>query len=613
MKKRNAEIELLRFAFAVAVLLFHTNKFYGTERLFPGGNFSAEFFFLVAGYLLMQHVSQSKSDFSAGKETVQYLQKKISVLFPMILIAWILTFGLICSAQKLTSVAALQLFAERWWEILCLKMTGLDGGDVDNVVWAVSAIILSIAILYPLLRKYQDTMLYIILPISAALILGWLFQNGALRTKQQNWYGFAYKGMLHGFAVVSCGVICFPIAQYLKQLHLTRFAKILVTVLKWACFLSVFAAMFVNFPNKGEYSFLLVLAVGIILTFSECGIDIGWYNRKIASALGKVSFPLLLSFMGIRNYWKVLFPEITEPNSITILYVLLSCMVALFVMLLSKIMNLLLQINSKNQKNIFKRYTSSLKNLKKNQFLFEELVKRDFKQKYKRTVLGMGWSVLSPLLTLLVMKVVFTEFFGRNTQYFTTYMFCGNIVYTYYKESTKSGMSALMDNKGIITKINVPKYLFLLSKNVSSLINFGLTLVLLFIFAAIDGVPFGFHFLALIYPIVCLVVFNIGIGLILSALFVFFRDISYLYDVFTLMVMYCSAIFYQVDRYPASVRQVFFLNPVYCYIDYFRVVTMKSQLPDLKLHLLCAVYAVAALVIGGTIYKKQNQKFLYYM
>lgn len=255
-----------------------------------------------------------------------------------------------------------------------------------------------------------------------------------------------------------------------------------------------------------------------------------------------------------------------------------------------------------------------LKDLKKKHiFLFEELVKRDFKQKYKRTVLGMCWSVLSPLLTLLVMKVVFTEFFGRNTQYFTTYMFCGNIVYTYYKESTKSGMSALMDNKGIITKINVPKYLFLLSKNVSSLINFGLTLVLLFIFAAIDGVPFGFHFLALIYPIVCLVVFNIGIGLILSALFVFFRDISYLYDVFTLMVMYCSAIFYQVDRYPASVRQVFFLNPVYCYIDYFRVVTMKSQLPDLKLHLLCAVYAVAALVIGGTIYKKQNQKFLYYM
>lgn len=251
--------------------------------------------------------------------------------------------------------------------------------------------------------------------------------------------------------------------------------------------------------------------------------------------------------------------------------------------------------------------------LKKNQFLFEELVKRDFKQKYKRTILGMGWSILSPLMTLLVMKIVFTEFFGKNTLYFTTYMFCGNVVYTYYKESTKSGMNALMDNKGIITKVNVPKYLFLLSKNVSSLINFGLTLILLFIFAAIDGVPFGVHFAALLYPIACLVVFNVGIGLILSALFVFFRDISYLYDVFTLMLMYLSAIFYQVDRYPAQVQELFLLNPVYCYINYFRIITMQSRIPDLKLHLLCALYALAALAIGGVIYKKQNHKFLYYM
>ena len=112
-----------------------------------------------------------------------------------------------------------------------------------------------------------------------------------------------------------------------------------------------------------------------------------------------------------------------------------------------------------------------------------------------------------------------------------------NKALAYFKESTSGGMNSLMANRGIFSKVNVPKYMFLLSKNVSSLINFGLTLCIFFLFALIDGVDFGLHFLALIYPICCLVVFNIGVGLVLSALFVFFRDISYLYDIFTLLLM----------------------------------------------------------------------------
>ena len=115
--------------------------------------------------------------------------------------------------------------------------------------------------------------------------------------------------------------------------------------------------------------------------------------------------------------------------------------------------------------------------MKKHQFLFEELVKRDFKQKYKRTVLGMGWSILSPLLTLLVLQLVFGFYFGRTIPHYTIYLFCGNLLFAYYKESTTSGMNSLMGNAAIFSKINVPKYLFLFSKNVSSLINFGLTLL----------------------------------------------------------------------------------------------------------------------------------------
>lgn len=254
-----------------------------------------------------------------------------------------------------------------------------------------------------------------------------------------------------------------------------------------------------------------------------------------------------------------------------------------------------------------------LQSFEKYKFCFEELVKRDFKQKYKRTVLGMGWSILSPLLSLLVMKLVFGLYFGKGILHYTTFLFCGNLVFSYYREATNGGMHSLMSNASIFTKINVPKYIFLLTKNVSAVINFLLTLCVFFIFAFFDNIDFGVHFISLIYPIACLVIFNIGIGMILSALFVFYRDIGYLYDVFTLLVMYCSAIFYNVDVLPDKYQGLFMLNPVYTYIKYFRTVVLQGQIPSIEHHLLCVFYALLALAIGSWIYKKYNHQFLYYV
>lgn len=251
--------------------------------------------------------------------------------------------------------------------------------------------------------------------------------------------------------------------------------------------------------------------------------------------------------------------------------------------------------------------------LHKNLFLFEELVKRDFKQKYKGTVMGMAWSVLSPLLTLLVMKLVFGVIFARGRENYTTYLFAGTVFFSFFKEATKGGMSALTSNAGIFTKINVPKYLFLLSKNVSSIINFGLTLVLFFVFAAVDGVTFGWHFFMILYPVLYLIIFNIGVGLILSALYIFFRDTRYLYDVFTLLLHYCSAIFYYVDKYPANLQWVFLINPVYLPIKYVRVIVLDGNIPSIQFHLLMLAWAAVMVGIGALIYKKCNHKFLYYV
>ena len=254
-----------------------------------------------------------------------------------------------------------------------------------------------------------------------------------------------------------------------------------------------------------------------------------------------------------------------------------------------------------------------LERLKRYRFTFEELVKRDFKQKYNRTVLGMLWSVLNPLLSLLVMRIVFTEFFGRTINHYTIYLFSGNIIFSFYKEVTNGGMRALVGNAGIITKVPVPKYMFVLSKSVSAIINFGLTLIVYFIFVAADHLAFTWKFLMLIYPIFTLIVFNIGVGLTLSALYVFFRDLQYLYDIFTLMLMYLSAIFYQVTAYPESIKKLFLLNPVYAHINYFRQIVLHDTIPPLEYHGLLLLYALLFLGLGAVIYKTKSKKFLYYL
>ena len=255
----------------------------------------------------------------------------------------------------------------------------------------------------------------------------------------------------------------------------------------------------------------------------------------------------------------------------------------------------------------------TIENLRKNMFLFQQLVSRDFKQKYKGTVLGLLWSVLNPLMTLLVMRIVFTRFFGRNVDHYTIYLFSGNIVMSYFREATNNGMTSLIANSGVIQKINVPKYLFLFSRNVSSFVNFLLTLVVYFIFCAIDGIAFTPKMFLLIFPVACLTLLNVGVGMILSALYIFFRDTGYLYGIFLTLLNYLSVIFYTLDSFEPDKQKLFLLNPIYVVIKYFRIVVINGGIPSMQYHLLCAGYALIFFIIGAVIYKKYNHRFVYYL
>ena len=251
--------------------------------------------------------------------------------------------------------------------------------------------------------------------------------------------------------------------------------------------------------------------------------------------------------------------------------------------------------------------------IQKHGFLLEELVRRDFARKYKGALLGAGWSVMNPLLTLLIMRVVFGHFFGSTIPHYTIYLFCGTVVFSFFSESTAEGLMALVGNAHIFTKVNVPKYLFLLAKNAQTLINFFLTLLVFFLFCALNGITFSWRFLMLFYPVGMLLLFNLGTGFILSALYVFYRDIQYLWGVLTQLLLYLSAVFYSIDSFPGQVQNLFLINPLYLFIRYFRMIVLDGVIPSACLHLLIAFDALAALALGIWIYRKNDTEFLYYV
>lgn len=246
------------------------------------------------------------------------------------------------------------------------------------------------------------------------------------------------------------------------------------------------------------------------------------------------------------------------------------------------------------------------------QFVFDELMKRDFKKKYKRSVLGVFWSMLAPLFTLLVMQLIFGHFFGRTTPHYTTYLFSGIIVMTYYSQTTNSGMGSLVNNAAIFSKVNVPKWLFLFANIASSSINFVLTFVMYLVFVLLDGLSFHLNYICLLFPIFCLVMLITGISMILSALYVFFKDIQYLYGVFLTALNYFTPVFY-TPHILGNLGWIFYLNPLFLIINYMREIVIYSRIPSLEYHLACLVYSLFFIIIGFVIYKKYNYKFLYYV
>lgn len=254
-----------------------------------------------------------------------------------------------------------------------------------------------------------------------------------------------------------------------------------------------------------------------------------------------------------------------------------------------------------------------IKTFLKYQCLLKELVIKDIKIKYRRSALGYVWSILNPLLMMIVISTVFSYMFRHSIENYPIYLLTGQLIYNFYSESTNQAMRSIIGGGGLIKKVYVPKYIFPLAKIFSSFVNmlFSLVAIVIMLFitrAKITPIIFLFPL-----PLLYTLLFTIGVGLIISVITVYFRDMLHLYGVFLTALMYFTPLFYPVDSLPEYARIAIQFNPLYHFVFMFRQIVLYGEIPSLRSNIICLGMGIFVTSIGLLIFKKKQDDFVLYL
>ena len=216
---------------------------------------------------------------------------------------------------------------------------------------------------------------------------------------------------------------------------------------------------------------------------------------------------------------------------------------------------------------------------------------------------------------MTVMALVFSNMFKFSMPdvNYLVYLMSGLIIFNYYSEASNLAMSSVVGNFSLINKVYIPKYIFPLSKCIFVGINFLLTLIPLYAIILLTGTGINIHHLLLPYAFLCLFLFTVGMGFILATISVFLRDMFYIYGVMITLWMYMTPIMYDFAMIPAKLQFIFKLNPLYWFIYFTRDVILYNQVPSLNVWLYCGLFAIGFLLVGIFVFKKYQDKFIYYV
>lgn len=239
-------------------------------------------------------------------------------------------------------------------------------------------------------------------------------------------------------------------------------------------------------------------------------------------------------------------------------------------------------------------------------FVIKELTSREIKRKYSRSYLGIVWSVLNPLLSMAVLSMIFTQIFQRSIENFPIYYLTGYIIWQAFTGATNAAMTTLVDNKNMLIKLKLPMEIFILARVYTALVNLGYSIVAYVVMLAVFRVKP--NWLMLLFPVIVLFLFlfALGVSYIIATAYVFFGDVKHLYSVILTLWMYCSAIFYPVDRLEGMIRKVIEANPIFNYIDCARQIVMYGQLPNTMEIIRMISWGVGMYIFGYYIFRKHK-------
>lgn len=246
-------------------------------------------------------------------------------------------------------------------------------------------------------------------------------------------------------------------------------------------------------------------------------------------------------------------------------------------------------------------------------FLIRQLVARDFKVRYKRSVLGVFWSFLNPLLMMVVQYIVFSQLFRSDIENYPVYLLSGLVVFNFFSEGVGQALGSIVGNASLITKVYIPKYIYPVTRVLSSGINLLMSLAPLMIAAFLTGEQFTKAYLMLPYLLVCVMVFTTGLGMVLAAGMAFFRDIQFLWGILSMLWMYLTPIFYPVSIVPEGFRGAVLSNPMYVFVDAVREIVMEATVPRPVIFFQCTWMALLMLCVGSVVFKKTQDRFVFYI
>ena len=255
-------------------------------------------------------------------------------------------------------------------------------------------------------------------------------------------------------------------------------------------------------------------------------------------------------------------------------------------------------------------YKNHFKTFKNYSFLLTELIKRDISGKYKDSTLGLFWSFLNPLLSMIVLTIVFSTFFGRTIENFPVYLLSGKLVFDLFANATTGAMDSIKGNSEIIKKIYVPKYMFAVGIVCSEFINFLISLVVLIAVMIVTGAPFYMSLLYSPIPLFFLLVLTMGVGLILATLTTFFTDIKYLYGVLIMLLSFMTPLFYPIEIIPEQFLFFFKINPLYAAVSSFRDIVLYGAFPQTKFLLYLIITSIFALIVGIYLFYRYQDEFV---